>query len=150
MTSPRSVLVSALAMSCAFLALACKSAPAGGDPQIQAIVDDHAKKHPDILRLTVHMAKDGKPAEAVASTLPDKIGKASDKEDVDAIQTGKTIVLPEPDALDVTVPALQKDGKYTTAIGVTLPAKAGADKKAVEAKATDIANSVANAIAAKK
>ena len=150
MTSTRSLLVPALAISCAFLALGCKGAPAVGDPQIQPIVDATAKKHPEILRLTVHVAKDGKPAEAVASTLPDRIGKASDKEDLDAIQTGKTIVLPEPDALDVTVPALQKDGKYTAAIGVTLPAKPGADKKAIEAKATEIATSVANAIATKK
>lgn len=147
---PPLALLSAITLACVLAAPSCTADAKGGHAAIQTVVDETAKKHPDIVRLTVHSAPDGKDAYAVASTMPAKIGQPSDKEDVQAIQSGQTIVLDEPNALDVTVPALQKDGKYTTAIGVTLKATAGADKNALKAKATEIANSVASAIAAKK
>ncbi len=147
---PARSFLGSLALLCALAAPGCTSEAKSGNLAIQAVVDETAKKNPDIVRLTVHNTSDGKNVMAVASTLPAKIGKASDKEDVQAIESGKTVVLDEPNALDVTVPVLQKDGKYTAAIGVTLKATADSNKETLKAKALEIANAVATAITAKK
>src|SRR5262245_39558820 len=119
----------------------------GGNAAIQAVVDATAKKDPDILRLTVHCAAaDRKSTVVLASTLPAKIGKSSDKEDLDALATGKTIVLEEPNARDFSVPVLPQNGEPTHVIGVTLKAPPDANKEALQAKAAEIANSLAAAI----
>lgn len=117
----------------------------------QTAVEATAKLHPDVVRLTVHMVPAAGGAScAVASTAADKLGKASDKEDLEAMQTGKPVVMDEKDALDVTIPAMQKDGKWTAAIGVTLKAPAGADKAVLTKKATEIAGALEAALATTK
>lgn len=122
-----------------------------GNAAAQSTVEATAKMHTDVVRLTVHMAPAGGGAStAVASTAADRIGKPSDKEDLQAMETGQTVVMDEKDAVDVTVPAMQKDGKWTAAIGVTLKAAAGADKEALKKKATEIASAVEKAIATAK
>lgn len=122
-----------------------------GNAAAQSAVEATAKMHPDVLRLTVHMAPAGGGAStAVASTAADKLGKPSDKEDLQAMETGQPVVMDEKDAVDVTVPAMQKDGKWTAAIGVTLKAAAGADKEALKKKATEIASAVEKAISTAK
>lgn len=124
---------------------------APGNPAAQSAIEATAKMHPDVVRLTVHMAPTaGAASMAVASTAADKVGKASDKEDLQAMETGQPVVMEEKDAVDVTVPAMQKDGKWTAAIGVTLKAAAGADKEALKKKATEIASAVEKAIGAAK
>lgn len=122
-----------------------------GDAAVQKAVEATAKLHPDVVRLTVHMVPAAGGAScAVASTAADKLGKPSDKEDLEAMKTGAPVVMDETDALDVTVPAMQKDGKWTAAIGVTLKAPAGADKAALTKKATEIAGAVEAALSGKK
>ena len=121
------------------------------DAAAQAAIEAVAKANPEIVRLTVHMqpAGGGGPI-AVASTAADRLGKPSDKEDVQAMQSGQPVVLDEKDAMDVTVPAMQKDGKWTAAIGVTLKAPAGADKEALKKKAAEIASGIEKTLATKK
>jgi hypothetical protein len=122
-----------------------------GNAAAQSAVEATAKMHPDVVRLTVHMVPAaGGASTAIASTAADKIGKPSDKEDLEAMASGKPVVMDEKDAVDVTVPVMQKDGKWTAAIGVTLKAAAGADKEALKKKATEIATAVEKAIGTAK
>lgn len=106
----------------------------------QAVVDSVAKQNAECVRLTVHCAMDGG-AKCCASTMAERVGKASDKEDVEAMQTGKNVVLEEPGAIDVTIPIRQEGGKFHSTCGVTLKA-AGMTREQAVAKATTIAKAV--------
>lgn len=106
----------------------------------QAVVDSVAQQHAECTRLTVHCSMAGG-AKCCASTQADRVGKASDKEDVEAMQTGKPVVLDEAGAFDVTVPINSKDGKHMSSCGVTLKA-AGMTRDQAVAKATTIAEAV--------
>jgi hypothetical protein len=106
------------------------------------VVDRVAKENPGLTRLTVHCT----PANATgpiacASTSAEKKGKPSDPEDKQAMATRQTVVLEEAGTLDVTVPILVKDGKCTTACGITLK-KDGATREQLMAKANAVARSV--------
>jgi hypothetical protein len=107
-------------------AIGCKSTSAEkrcceACEQAQAVVERVARENPSVTRLTVHCTppKGGAPM-ACASTSADKRGKPSDPEDLRAMQSGRPEVMEEGTALDVTVPIMQKDGRYTGACGVTL------------------------------
>ncbi len=104
-----------------FAASACRSTCCEACDNAQATVEMVARENPAVTRLTVHCspANGGSPM-ACASTSAAKRGKPSDPEDVKAMQTGQTIVLEEGTAIDVTVPILSKDGRYTAVAGVTL------------------------------
>lgn len=136
---------SALLSALLVVALAgCRSTAEAPSPKAQSLVESLAAQHSDIVRLTVHQQRaDGSGYEAVASTSSAKLGKASDPEDLRAIETGETIVLEEPGALDVTVPICDcGDGKPCAAAGVTLKAEPGADRAALEARAKEIAQAI--------
>lgn len=138
----RLLAVTAAVLSALLFAPACAvTGPAKCDDcaKAQSVVESVAKQHPDCVRLTVHCTMEGG-TKACASTVADKIGKASDKEDLDAMRTGETIVLDEAGAIDVTVPINGKDGKYASACGVTM--KAGTPRDQALAKATTIAKAV--------
>ena len=114
-------------LSLGLILAACGSAPAVtkcpascASPEVQKIVESVAKEHPELVRLTVH-AK-GKGCDqfcAIASTVPAKICKLSDPEDLEAMNTGKPVVLDEVGAVDVTLPAIRTGAQWTSAIGVT-------------------------------
>lgn len=106
----------------------------------QSVVDAVAKQNPECTRLTVHCAMEGG-AKCCASTKADKIGKPSDKEDLEAMQTGKNVVLDEAGAIDVTVPFRKEGDTFRSACGVTLKADGMTREQAV-AKATAIAKAV--------
>jgi hypothetical protein len=118
----------------------CKSTGnAGADPQV--VIETIAKTNPGVTRLTVHCMQAAGGAVACASTAADKKGKPSDAEDLKAMQTGETVVLEESGALDVTVPIMQKDGKFGGACGVTMSTQ-GMTREQVVAKAKEIAQAV--------
>jgi hypothetical protein len=118
-------------------------------PAAQDIVDGVAAKHPDLVRLTLHaVPADKTECTQVASTAKKRRGKPSDPEDLEAMKTGKHIVLDEPGAIDVTVPILRSRGKATAVTGVTLRAEEGADRAALVSKAHAIAEEVASAVRA--
>lgn len=131
---------------CGFVALltfaACQSTGADPDRSPQAVVDSVAKQHPDCTRLTVHCTKPSASGPTVcASTAAERVGRPSDPEDLKAMQSGDTVVLEEAGGLDVTVPILVKDGKYSAACGVTMKTD-GMTRDQVIAKAKAIAKSV--------
>ena len=118
-------------------------------PAAQDIVDGVAAKHPELVRLTLHAVPEGKTeCTQVASTAKGRRGKPSDPEDLDAMKTGRQVVLDEPGAVDVTVPILRKGGKPTAVTGVTLRAAEGADRATLVNKARAIAEEVAIAVRA--
>ena len=120
---------------------ACASTSSCSDcKEAQTVVESVQKQNPDCSRLTVHCA-DGGSAKVCASTDAARIGKPSDPEDLQAMQTGKPVVLDEAGALDVTVPIRQKDGKFQSACGVTLKS-AGMTRDQLVAKANTIAKAV--------
>jgi hypothetical protein len=111
----------------------------------QTVVESIAKQNPDCTRLTLHcMGTDG--ATACASTSAAKLGKPSDPEDLQAMQSGQTVVLEEAGALDVTIPIRAEDGKYMSACGVTLKTGSMAREQLI-AKATTIAKEVEAGVA---
>ena len=123
------------------------AAPSAG---IQQIVDSVQAKHTDLVRLTVHAVPAGKTqACAVASTAADKRGKPSDPEDLEAMSSGKEVVLDQGGNVDVTVPLPGMDGKNVGAVGVTL--KAGSKSRdQLIGDARNIAQSVIDAVRAAK
>jgi len=118
-------------------------------PDAQEVVDRVAAKHADLVRLTLHAVPEGKTqCTQIASTMAERRGKPSDPEDIEAMKTGKHIVLDEPGAVDVTVPILVKGGKPTAIAGVTLRAPEGSDRNAMVKRARAIAEELATEIRA--
>ncbi|MCC7395848.1 MAG: hypothetical protein IT455_02160 [Planctomycetes bacterium] len=137
-----------LALFAAVSLTSCKSTCGDDCSSHQAAVAAVAKDHPDCTRLTLHCTPaGGGGAKACASTLPSKLGKPSDPEDLKAMQTGETVTLDEGDALDVTVPICAKDGKFMAACGVTLKKSATASKEQLVEQATAIAKAVEGRLA---
>jgi len=133
-------------------ALLAACASTGGDvpyPDAQQIVDRIAAEHTDLVRLTLHAVPAGKTqCTQLASTMPERRGKPSDPEDLEAMRTGKEVVLTEPGAIDVTVPILDKGGKPSAIAGVTLRAGETADRDALIQQAKKIAGDLASAVSA--
>lgn len=127
----------------AILFAACTSTREAADPDAQHAVESIAALYPDCLRLTVHgVPPAGGARVAVASTLPAERGLPCDPEDLEAMESGRTIVRQEPGALDFTVPIRQRGTTWTAACGVTLQAEAGADRDQLRVRAQQIARSV--------
>ena len=115
----------------------------------QEILDGVASRHANLQRLTLHaVPADKAECTQIASTMPERRGKPSDPEDLEALRTGKEVILDEPGAIDVTVPILMADGKPTAVAGVTLAAKEGADRDALVVEARAIAKKLEEAIRA--
>jgi len=113
-------------------------------PDAQKVVDQVAAKHSNLIRLTLHAVPQGQTqCTQLASTMAERRGKPSDPEDLQAMKTGKRIVLEEPGAVDVTVPILMKGGKPTAIAGVTLRAPAGSDRNALVRQAGAIGEELA-------
>lgn len=122
---------------------ACQSTPTAPCADTQAIVEAVAKEYPAVTRLTVHTTPpNGGESIAIASTLPEKLGKPSDPEDLKAIKKGETVVIENTNELDVTVPICQKEGKFTAAAGVTFKTERGTDKKQL----TELAQAIAKVL----
>lgn len=115
----------------------------------QGVLDGIAANHPNLQRLTLHaVPADKSDSVQIASTVAERRGTPSDPEDLEALSTGKEVILDEPGALDVTVPILMTDGKPTAVVGVTLKMKEGADRDALVKEAHAIAEEFAKAIQA--
>jgi hypothetical protein len=137
------------ALFCALLIPACTTTPKAPCADTQRVVESVAVLHPECVRLSVHSAPPGGGAKvAIASTSPDKLGKPSDPEDIEAMQSGRTIVREEPGAVDFTVPITRRGDTWNAACGVTLAANAGANRDQLRARAEQIARSVEVAMAA--
>jgi intracellular sulfur oxidation DsrE/DsrF family protein len=111
----------------------------------QAVVDATAAANPGCKRLTLHCVQADGSAKVCASTDTKRVGTASDPEDVSAMASGEAIILEVGGAIDVTVPILQTDGKWTTVCGVTME-RNDMDRDQVIASAKTIAMAVKNAL----
>ena len=148
----------AVGMSLVLLFGACESAPAVAtcpascaSPETQAIVDAVAKEHPEVVRLTVHAKGTGCDKYCViASTIAAKVCKLSDPEDLEAMSTGKTVVMDEVGMIDVTVPVLKVGPQCTATVGVTFKANAEMRRDEFVAMASAIAKVVEGRIRAIK
>lgn len=130
-----------------FLFAACGALGGSDNPEAQKLVGAVAQRYTEIVRLTLHaIPSGGSECRVIASTEAARVGRASDKEDLDAMASGQTVVLDEPDALDVTVPVLPVQGKPTAVVGVTLRHPAGRERAATLARAAEIAKAVADAV----
>jgi hypothetical protein len=127
------------------LIAACASPNANAPyPAAQDIVDDVAGRYPDVVRLTLHaVPANGTQCLQLASTVPARRGLPSDPEDLTALSSGKIVVLEEPEAVDVTVPILADGGSPTAVAGVTLRARTGSDRAALQKRAQAIADDLA-------
>jgi hypothetical protein len=112
----------------------------------QAAVESIARETQGLSRLTVHAMDAKGNCTVIASTDGTKLGRPSDKEDLQAMSSGKVITLEEAGAIDVTVPILKKDKTFTHAVGVTLKAEPNVDRKPLVQKAQDVAREIAKAI----
>jgi hypothetical protein len=125
---------------------------AGGAPTsfaaAQGIVDGVAARHANLRRLTLHaIPTKGSQCTQIASTMPERRGKPSDAEDLEALRTGKEVVLDEDGAVDVTVPIRFADGKPTAVAGVTLALEEGGDREGLVSEARAIAKDLEGQIA---
>lgn len=143
-----SVSLRSLVALCGIFLASCSSAPAPC-PDTQAVVDSLARQHANVTRLSVHaVPPGGGDFCAIASTSDEKRGTKSDPEDLKAIQTGETVIRDENGSIDVTVPILMVEGKYTASAGVTL--NSGVAQDAALAEAKSIAAEIAAAMVANK
>lgn len=105
----------------------------------QRLVDELAKRHPELIRVGVHVTPPGGSANIiVASNVAAKIGQESDSEDLQAMKTGRLVVLKEGENFDVTLPLHDAKGRMIGAIGLTL--KGGG----TEGDATERARAIAS------
>jgi hypothetical protein len=141
------LIVSCLLIGCGSKAEQKPAPPSGS--AAQALVDRIASGHEGLERLTLHAVPTGKSGcTQVASTAAERRGKASDPEDLKALDTGEETVLDEDGAIDVTVPILLVDGKPTAVAGVTLAIAEGDDRDAMVEEARAVARELEAAIKA--
>jgi len=126
-----------------FLALTfagCKSMNGDG-MSVQTVLESTAGNYDDCTRLTMHCPQADGSMKVCASTDAARVGTMSDKEDMQAMNSGETVVLEEGDALDVTVPLMGDDGKCCCVCGVTLKSNGMSREQTIE-RATMIAKAV--------
>ena len=102
------------------LSSAARALPAG-KPLAQRLVDELAQRHSELVRIGLHVTP---PAASeniiVASNLPSKVGQKSDPEDLQAMKSGRPVVLSEGENFDVTLPFHDASGQIIGALGLTL------------------------------
>lgn len=92
----------------------------------QRLVDELALRHPELVRIGMHVTAPGKTENVIiACNLPERIGQKSDPEDLRAMETGKTVVLKEGADFDVTMPLHDATGKVIGALGLTFKPRPG-------------------------
>ena len=107
----------------------------------QRLLDDLAKEHPEVVRVGLHLTPPGASENIiVASNVAAKIGQKSDPEDLQAMKTGRPVVIREGENFDVTLPLHNLAGKIIGAIGLTLKPAGGKQ----ESDATNRARAIAS------
>jgi hypothetical protein len=97
-----------------------------GNTLAQRLVNQLAKKHPELVRIGLHVTPPGSSENIIiASNVAAKLGQKSDPEDLQAMKTGRPVVLREGGNFDVTLPLHDAMGRIIGAIGLTLKPAAG-------------------------
>lgn len=138
----------AIGLTCLVL-ISCQSAPTRNErfPDAQALVEGTAARTPNIVRLTIHAIPTGESqCTYIASTALERVGRASDPEDIEAMRTRKTVVKAEGDHADVTVPMFDRMGRAMAVAGITLSNPDGASEQDLVSQAKVIARELSAAI----
>jgi hypothetical protein len=102
------------------------SVPSLGKTLAQRLVDELAKKHPELVRIGLHVTPPSSSENIIiASNVAAKVGQKSDPEDLRAMKTGRPVVLREGENFDVTLPLHDATGEIIGAIGLTLKPAGG-------------------------
>ncbi len=128
------------------------SAGATNPPKIlaQRLAEDVASKNADLVRIGLHLTPPKQTENIIiASNVAAKIGRKSDPEDLQALKTGRPVVLKEGDNFDVTLPLHDISGKLIGAVGITLKPKPGDKEADVLRRAKAIASDLEKQIASK-
>ena len=130
--------------------LACATAApedGTGSASMQAIVDRIAAARPPDARLSIHAPEpDGGELRIAASTVPGRVGEASDPEDLESSRTGRPVEIKEGHNLDYTVPVKDASGRTLAVVGVTISGASGGSEADLRAKAKAVAAEAAAAI----
>lgn len=109
----------------------------------QALVEEFAAKHAGLVRIGLHVTPpDSTENLIIASNAADKIGQKSDPEDLEAMKTGKAVVLKEGENFDVTLPLHDAAGRLIGAIGLTMKPQRGEQKSGAALRARELARAV--------
>jgi iron complex outermembrane receptor protein len=127
-----------------------RSALLPGQTLAQRLVDELAKKHPELVRIGLHATPAGSSENIiVASNVAAKLGQKSDPEDLRAMETGRPVVLREGENFDVTLPLHDATGKVIGAIGLTLRPNVGEQERDATRRARAIASELENQVPSK-
>src|SRR5713226_9317945 len=127
-----------------------RSALLPGQTLAQRLVDELAKKHPELVRIGLHATPAGSSENIiVASNVAAKLGQKSDPEDLRAMETGRPVVLREGENFDVTLPLHDATGKVIGAIGLTLRPDVGEQERDATRRARAIASELENQVPSK-
>jgi hypothetical protein len=128
--------------------LGSTSASAAEKIYAQRLVDKLTADHPDLLRVALHITP---PKESdnliIACNLPERIGRKSDPEDLEAMRTGQPILLREGKDFDVTLPLHEAAGTTIGAIGLTFKPLPGEQDPAATRRARAMAGQIEKQIA---
>jgi hypothetical protein len=116
----------------------------------QKLVDDLVAKRPGIVRVGMHLTPPNGPDNIiVASNVAAKVGQKSDPEDLQAMRTGRPVVLREDGNFDITLPLHDSSGKLIGAIGLTIRPGPGEQESSVTRRASGIARELGMQIPSK-
>jgi hypothetical protein len=120
-----------------------KSSTSQGKIVAQKLVDELAAKHPDLVRIGLHLTPPNRADNIiVACNIAARIGQKSDPEDLKAMQTGKPVVLKEEGNFDVTLPLHTASGKVIGAIGLTFKPQGNEQESSAAERAKKMAAEV--------
>lgn len=124
------------------------TASQAGKIYAQRLVDELAAKHPDLVRVGMHvMPPNRRENILIACTAAERIGQKSDPEDLKAMNTGQPVVMKEGDNFDVTLPLHNSAGMIIGALGLTFKPQAGEQDAEAARRARAMAQEIEKHIA---
>ena len=121
-----------------------------GETFAQKLVDELVARHPELIRVGLHVTPP-KTSEnlIIASNVSEKIGQRSDPEDLQAMQSGKPVILKEGENFDVTLPLHDAAGEIIGAVGLTFKPQPGEQESDAIRRAKDAAQELEKQILSK-
>jgi hypothetical protein len=127
-----------------------KSSGLSGKLLAQKLVDELAAKHPELVRIGLHLTPPtGSENIVIASNVPAKVGQKSDPEDLQAMRTGRPVVLKEAGNIDVTLPFHDTSQRVIGAIGLTLKPEGNEPESGAVMRARKIAGELEDQVPSK-
>lgn len=112
--------------------------PRSGKSLAQKLVEEAHAKHPETDEIGISTTT-SRGCVGIASTDRSDIGEKCEKEDLDAMHTGKPVTEKEKDGFDVSLPLHDSSGKPVGSIGIEFKLSAGQSEASVVKQAQGIA-----------